>query len=344
MKTKNVNFPLVSIIVVNYNGRRFLKDCFSSLLNLNYPKNKLEIIMVDNGSQDGSVTYVRRYFRKVKIIKNKKNNYAQANNLGILRSKGEFIALVNNDTKADKNWLIPLVRLAKKDKRIGAVGSKILLPDGRLQSFGQKDYYDFFWGDRGLGDRADSPEYNVVVEVEGLCGAAVLFRRECFEDVGLLDEDFNMVYEDVDIGLRCRKKGWKLFICPDSIIYHKFHGSINRGGGISYWVRRNRLLFIAKHWPEKLPQAFVNKFEFTMETDFSTNNSAALINILGDVVLKVLKEKGLRKFIAIAPQLFNTVSRLYRIEKKYLFEIIRRQNDLLAKNMQGRSGIIFKKQ
>jgi len=326
MKTKNVNFPLVSIIVVNYNGRRFLKDCFSSLLNLNYPKNKLEIIMVDNGSQDGSVTYVRRYFPKVKIIKNKKNNYAQANNLGILRSKGEFIALVNNDTKADKDWLISLVCLAKKDKRIGAVGSKILLPDGRIQSFGHQQYPNYFWGDRGHGDSPDLPEYNVVTEVESLCGAAVLFRRNCLKEIGLLDEDFNMFMEDVDIGFRCRKKGWRLLVCPESIIYHKYHGTISQVGGASYWIRRNRLLFLAKHWPEKLIGMLRqdgNKLNYGVIYD--------IFNVLEPILVKILKGYGEEKFILFSQKILEAIKKLYQIEKRYLMGVIKSQEALLVR-------------
>src|SRR4030042_480542 len=104
-------FPLVSVITVNYNGRRFLAGCFKSLLNLKYPKDKLEIFMVDNNSRDDSVQFVHKNFPEIKVIHNDINNYCRGNNLGISRSKGKFVALLNNDTKVDKNWLGELVKV-----------------------------------------------------------------------------------------------------------------------------------------------------------------------------------------------------------------------------------------
>ena len=99
-----MKFPSVSVIVVNFNGKKYLKDCFKSLFNLSYPKEKLEVIMVDNGSEDGSIEYVKRYCPKVKILKNDINNYCRANNLGIKKSKGAYVALINMDTKVTKDW------------------------------------------------------------------------------------------------------------------------------------------------------------------------------------------------------------------------------------------------
>ena len=96
--------PLVSIIIVNFNGKRFLGDLFSSLLNLEYPKDKIEIIMVDNLSSDDSVYFVQAHFPMVKIIHNDENNYTRALNLGIQSSKGNFIGFLNNDMVVDKRW------------------------------------------------------------------------------------------------------------------------------------------------------------------------------------------------------------------------------------------------
>jgi GT2 family glycosyltransferase len=128
--------PSVSIITVNYNGEKHLDVCLSSLSCLNYPEDKLEVIMVDNGSTDGSVKFVDKNFPRVKIIKNEINNYCQANNLGIKRAKGRFIALINNDLKLDKDWLIELVSLIKDKNNIGAVTGKVLFFDGTLQAAG----------------------------------------------------------------------------------------------------------------------------------------------------------------------------------------------------------------
>lgn len=119
--------PYVSVITVNYNGERFLPTYFLALDNLSYPKDKLEVIFVDNASTDNSVSYVKENFPWVKIIRNNKNlGFAEGNNVAICQAKGEYIALLNNDTVVDKNWLLELVKIAQSDASIGACTSKIL--------------------------------------------------------------------------------------------------------------------------------------------------------------------------------------------------------------------------
>lgn len=331
--------PKVSIIIVNFNGRSLIENCLNSLFSSNYPLNKLEIIVVDNGSTDNSVSFVRRNFPRVKIIKSKENNYAKANNIGIKHSKGKYIVFLNNDTQVDKNWLLPLVELAKSDKRIGAVGSKLLLPDGRLQSFGHREYPNYVWGDNGHGDNPDLPQYNKITEVKSICGAAVLYKRECFKKVGFFDEDFNMFLEDVDMGYRCGKKGWRLLVCPQSIVYHNFHGTINKEGNVSYWIKRNRILFIAKHLPESLPNAITSRVNLILELNLRLKkDSASFVNILGDAVLKLIKEHGIKKFLAIAPTLFSSAAKLYYIERKYFISII---SFLEQYKRQKRDSVVF---
>ncbi|MBM3254160.1 MAG: glycosyltransferase, partial [Candidatus Omnitrophica bacterium] len=145
-----MTLPDVSIIIVNFNGKQYLEKCFNSLFNLNYPKSHIEVIMVDNGSSDDSIDFTKKHFSKVKIIQNDVNNYCKANNLGIKESKGEFVALINNDTRVDKNWLIELIRVITNDRKIGATGSKILFPDGKINSISHQEFPDFYWGDLGL--------------------------------------------------------------------------------------------------------------------------------------------------------------------------------------------------
>jgi GT2 family glycosyltransferase len=118
--------PFVSIITVNYNGKSFLDELFSSIFSIDYPKDKYEVIMVDNASTDGSVDFVGENYPKVKIINSSKNlGFAGGNNLGIRRSNGDYIALINNDTQVDHNWLKELVLSAKKFPKMGAITSKV---------------------------------------------------------------------------------------------------------------------------------------------------------------------------------------------------------------------------
>jgi GT2 family glycosyltransferase len=130
------NYPQVSIITVNFNGKKYLKRFFDSLFKLNYPKDKLKVIFVDNLSTDNSVAMVRKNYPQVKVISNDVNNYCKANNLGIRASATELVALVNNDTKMDKDWLMELVRVISQDRKIACVGGKILNMKGVIQNAG----------------------------------------------------------------------------------------------------------------------------------------------------------------------------------------------------------------
>ncbi len=212
-----MKLPKVSIVVVNFNGKKYLKKCFDSIFKLSYPKNLLEVIMVDNVSEDNSVEFVRKNFPKINIVYNNINNYCKANNLGIMKSKADFIAFVNNDTWVNKDWLMELVKVIVQDKKIGCVGSKILLPNGRINSVGHQEFPNFYWGDLGLR-KVDSGSFDKLREVKSLCGCSLLIRRPCLNEIGFFDEDFMMYLEDIDISLRCQKAGWKQILVPRSII------------------------------------------------------------------------------------------------------------------------------
>jgi len=305
--------PLVSIIIVNYNGKRFLKDCFDSLPALNYPKNRLEIIMIDNSSHDDSIEYVKRQYPRIKVFKNDTNNYCRANNLGITKSKGEYIALLNNDTKADKNWLIELIKVISADDEIGAVGSKILFPDGRLQGAGHYEFPDFYWSDRGFKEE-NKGQYSVIEEIKSLSHCAILYRRKCLDSIGLLDEDFNMFVEDVDMSIRARQKGWRMFYVPLSIAYHKFHGSANDDLS-NFFCERNRLLLIAKHYPQKLADALFGKGHFTV-----LNKNNELIKILPDVFSKLAKHHTQATVTSVLPGIFEELNKILNLEKDYLIK------------------------
>jgi GT2 family glycosyltransferase/glycosyltransferase involved in cell wall biosynthesis len=306
--------PMVSIITVNYNGKKFLKDCLQSLSDMKYPKSKLEIFMVDNGSQDGSIDYVRKNFSSVKIILNKENNYAKANNLGIRVAKGEFIAFINNDVKVDKNWLIALVNTVKDDDSIGAAGSRILLMDGKLESMGHQELPNFYWSDKtsddhGLIGRSE--------EAVSLSGCAVLYRRSALEEVGYFDEDFNMYMEDVDISLRMRKKRWKLVYAPESFLRHIHHGTSLEDAALFY-TERNRLLLIAKHYPENLCSALLGKGYFTAQKDLSAQGS--LYALMADLVAKLIKHHKIDIARGILGDLFAELKKVSNYENNILVQ------------------------
>ena len=128
----NDNLPFISIIVVNYNGKHFLGECFASLENLEYPKDKFEVILVDNASTDGSVQYVRENFSRVNILQLDKNyGFCKPNNDGVKLANGEYVVFLNNDTVVTKEWLFELVKGALSEEQLASCASKMLYYDRR---------------------------------------------------------------------------------------------------------------------------------------------------------------------------------------------------------------------
>ena len=305
--------PFVSIVVVNYNGKEHLKKCLDSLLKLNYPANRMEVLMVDNCSIDDSAGFVKKNFPKIKILKNDINNYARANNLGAKKAKGDFIAFVNNDVQVHENWLIELINVMDKEKRSGAAGGKILLKDGKIHSAGHEEYPNFYWGDRGFRHE-DTGQYELVEEVASLCGAAVLFRKACLDDVGLLDEDFIMYLEDVEICLRCSKNKWKVLYVPKSIARHHFRGT-SSAESVRYFSERNRLLLIAKHFPAQLGEALYGKGYFTGE-------GKSIYDVFPLIFTKLLERQRIGAVKASLPVIFKNFKKISILEKSILMDRI----------------------
>ena len=253
------NVPGISVVVVNFNGLKFLRECFASLLQSDYPKNALEIICVDNGSTDGSQAFTHKEFPEVIWVKNRTNNYAAANNLGIKMASGDYIVLLNNDTKVDKDWLRPLVAAMEDNPDLGGIQPKLLFFDGTLQSMGHIRHPDFYWKDRGMGEPDQGQHGEGLTLADSLCGACAMFRRSCLNQTGPLDEDFHMFLEDVDLALRCQALGWNLACQPLSRVYHLGHGSVGSEDKVKTLVESNRLMLIAKHWPEKLAENLMGR-------------------------------------------------------------------------------------
>lgn len=304
------DLPLISIIIVNHNGKKYLKNCFESILEQRYLKDKIEVLMVDNCSMDDSITFTIRNYPSVKVIKNDENNYCKANNLGIKKSKGDYIVFLNNDTVVDKDWLINLVKTASSNPRIGAVGSKILLKDGRINSTGHREQPNYYYSDEGFKEK-DEGQYDTKEEVESICGCSVLYKKSCLEDVGGFDEDFIIYCEDVDMSIRCKKKGWKLFFAPKSVVTHEYNGSGNLDLQKKF-VERNRLLLIAKHHPQMLPEnLLVSDYYLKKEN---------LFDIAPLIVNKIIKHHGVEIFLKLLPSLIDSFKKYEFMKKDYLIK------------------------
>lgn len=242
--------PLVSVVVVNYNGKVFLKKCLSSLSSQSYPD--IEIIFVDNGSSDGSTEYVKKEFPSVKILELTKNlGFAKGNNTGIKEARGELIATLNNDTEVTQRWLEELVGAMKTDPDIGMCASKMLFmekPD-MIQSTGLSISRSGVCWDRGIYE-TDNGQYESAEEIFGPCAGAALYRKKMLDDIGLFDEDFHAYLEDIDLAFRGRLSGWKCVYVPKAVVYHYHGGTAGfETDHTIYYANRNILWNTIKNFP-----------------------------------------------------------------------------------------------
>ena len=243
---------LVSIVIVNWNGRRFLKDCLESVYSEGF--SSLEVIFVDNGSTDGSVEFVRNNFPGVVLIENSENlGFAGANNQGIRKAAGKYILTLNNDTVLGKGFLSVAAGAAESGgEDVGMWAVKIL-------SFDERDVIDSVGGlliyPDGLGKgrgrlEKDTGQYDRAGEAFIPSACAGLYRRAMLEEVGLFDEDFFAYCEDTDLGLRARLSGWKTVSVPKAVVYHHYSGTGGRYTPFkAYLVERNRIWVALKNFP-----------------------------------------------------------------------------------------------
>jgi GT2 family glycosyltransferase len=241
----------VSVVVVNYNGRPFLADCLGALERQTLPRHRYEILLIDNGSADGSAEFARAHFPGVRVIETGRNlGFTGGNNLGFRLARGGYVVLLNNDTRPETGWLAGLVAAAVGG-RIGGVTSRVLFRDRPLlvNSTGLVPYRDGRAGDRHLR-QPDGPAVRQPGEVFGGCGASLLLTRELLDDVGGFDPNLFMYYEDLDLAWRARLRGWRFVYAPDSVVYHVCGGSTGSASPLlTRQVERNRALVGMKVGP-----------------------------------------------------------------------------------------------
>jgi len=236
---------LISVIVVNWNGKQHLEDCFSSLLEQDYPS--LEIIMVDNASNDGSVEFIKNKFPAVKVIQNQTNiGFGCAVNKGISVGKGEYFLFLNNDLSLEPNCILELVKSLEKSNVGGAI-PKILFFDktDTINSFGVDVNYVGIACPRYIYEK-DSESFK---EEEVPCGGIFMFHRNIVVKTGGFDESIFFYHEDHDLSWRIRLLGMKLIANPKAVIYHKYH--FNRNKDKFYYSEKNRIYLLLKNYSLK---------------------------------------------------------------------------------------------
>lgn len=217
--------PTVSLIVLNWNGRHHLEACLTSLLALNHPADKLQVILLDNGSTDGSVEFVRTRFPQVRLIELPENvGFAAGNNLAAEHATGEWLGLVNNDMRMEPDWLSNLLRGLEDCPGAACLASKVISWDGGridfvgggLNVFGHGFHIDF-------GEA--SSDSDVARRVLFANGGAMLVRRDVFEQVGGFDASYFAYFEDVDLGWRLNLLGHDVWYTPRAVVRHRHHST-----------------------------------------------------------------------------------------------------------------------
>jgi len=254
--------PLVSVIVVNWNGAAFLRDCLASLERQTW-KN-LEFILVDNGSSDGSADIIRDWTGRVPnaraLFLSKNSGFCEGNNLGFAQARGEWIALLNNDASAEPTWIEELIRYGDPANWIGMLGGKILFvePKGVIDKAGHLIYWD--GQNRGRGTmEPDAGQYDKAEEILWPDACAALYHRRVFEETGGFDESFFAFGDDADLGMRARLLGWKAWYVPGAVVYHRHSATAGAYSPLKIMlVERNRLLLAVKNF--SLPLLISNPY------------------------------------------------------------------------------------
>jgi GT2 family glycosyltransferase len=243
------NWPHVTILILNYNGQPLLNDCIQSVLATEYPT--FEVVLVDNASTDDSVSFIGQHFPSVRIIQFEKNyGFAEGYDRAIRQTDGNFIALLNNDTRVHPRWLIELMRPLQDEPSIAIAGAKLLCA-------AQPEMIDHAGGlISPIGSGIDRAKYQPDRHAQFpsgavgfACGGALLLRKSCYLEVGGFDPDYQFYHEDVDLAWRCWLGGYEVYFVNTAIVYHK--GGELLGGRESpmriFLCQRNRLWNLAKN-------------------------------------------------------------------------------------------------
>jgi GT2 family glycosyltransferase len=249
--------PPVSIVILTWNGKPLVQRCLPSVVATDYPN--LEIILADNASSDGTAAWVAREYPEVKIVRHPENKYfAGGNNAALPHTTGRFVVLLNNDVEVPPNWLHPLVQAATEASDVAAVQPKMLQYDDR-------DRFEYAGAAGGFLDRVGYPftrgrvfdtmeddrgQYDDARDVFWATGAALLLRRSALEEVGTLDERFEMHMEEIDLCWRLWRHGYRVRVAPQSTVYHIGGASLPQSSPRkTYYNFRNSLLMLYKNLP-----------------------------------------------------------------------------------------------
>lgn len=240
------SYPKVSIIFPNYNGGKEPLECLSSTDKLNYPKEKLEVIVVDNNSKDGSDIKIKSQFPQVILIKNKKNfGFAKAVNLGIKKSSGSYVFVGNDDLVFEKNSLKNLIDYSQNNPGVGILGGKIFYKSQpkKLCSSGHSM-------NKWTGNVYPITSSNRIKELDWIQGCALLVPRKVLDKIGLFDPGYYIFFEDFDLAIRARDAGFKVVCLPEVTFWHGESLTVDKNKTQKYfhWYQ-SKIRFVLKNLP-----------------------------------------------------------------------------------------------
>ena len=305
--------PLVAVVILNWNGEAFLKKFLPSVLASTYG-NK-EIIVADNCSTDGSISFLNEHFPNVKIIKNKTNEgFAKGYNQALALVEADYFVLLNSDVEVTENWITPIIDLMESNPKIGACQPKVL-------AYQHKDYFEYAGAAGGWLDalgypfcrgrvfeecEKDEGQYDETQPCFWATGAALFVRAKLYKELGGLDEYFFAHQEEIDFCWRLQLYGYSIYAVPSSVVYHVGGGTLNKTSPKKTYLNfRNNLIMISKNLP--MPEVI-----FKIPLRISLDALAAW---------RFLLNGEPKNFMAVVKAHINYVGWLFFLKKRSLFAV-----------------------
>lgn len=277
----NSNLPKVAVVILCWNGKRFLEEFIPPLLKTTYPN--AELYVADNKSTDDSVAYLQANFPRVKIIQIEKNEgFAKGYNIALQQVEADYYVLLNQDVEVTPGWIEPMIEMVERDTNIGIAQPK-------LKAQTEKEYFEYAGAAGGYIDylgypfcrgrlfdslEKDEGQYDTEEEIFWASGASLFIRSELYHQAGGLDADFFAHMEEIDLCWRVKNMGYSIRYCPDSLVYHVGGGSLPQGNPRKTYLNfRNNLSMMMKNLPE-------NRFWHVIIIRFLLDIIAAYVSLL----------------------------------------------------------------
>jgi GT2 family glycosyltransferase len=249
--------PSVAVVILNWNGKKYLEQFLPILLKTNYPNYK--VVVADNASTDDSVDFVKQHFSAVEVIVNPSNEgFAKGYNTALQQVKADYFVLLNSDVEVTENWITPIINLMQANKNIAACQPKIL-------AYQQRNHFEYAGASGGWIDQLGYPfsrgrifdiveedrqQYDNAAPCFWASGAAMFVRAELYHDLGGLDPYFFAHQEEIDFCWRAQLQGYEIWVEPTSVVYHIGGGTLPKNNQRKVYLNfRNNLIMLAKNLP-----------------------------------------------------------------------------------------------